>query len=133
MTSVIRSNVFCSRPLARLTTGIHGWIHSLAARTVERIAVVGTPITSSSAWRIAFSRSSVAIRRSGSSIPERYASFVCRPSISAAVSGLRAQIIVVCRTARTEAIVVPHDPAPNTVTCMATTYAARPVALDSRR
>ena len=94
MTSVIRSNVFCSRPLARLTTGIHGWIHSLAARTVERIAVVGTPITSSSAWRIAFSRSSVAIRRSGSSIPERYASLVCRPSISAAVSGLRAQIIV---------------------------------------
>ena len=72
MTSVIRSNVFCSRPLARLTTGIHGMDPLLGRpRTVERIAVVGTPITSSSAWRIAFSRSSVAISRSGSSIPER--------------------------------------------------------------
>ena len=49
MTWVIRSSVFCSRPLARLTIGIHGWIHSLALRIVVRIAVLGTPTMSSSA------------------------------------------------------------------------------------
>ena len=86
MTSVIRSSDPCSRPLARLTIGIHGWIHSLAVASVERIAVVGTPTMSSSAWRIAFSRSSVAISLSGSVNPGRYASLVWSASISAAVS-----------------------------------------------
>ena len=112
ITSVIRSSDPCSRPLARLTIGIHGWIHSLAAAIVERIAVVGTPTMSSSAWRIAFSRSSVAISCSGSVKPGRYASLVWLPSISAAVSGLRAHSIVGCRGAITDATVVPHDPPP---------------------
>ena len=119
MTSVIRSSDPCSSPLARLTIGIHGWIHSLANAIVERIAVVGTPTMSSSAWRMAFSRSSVAIRFSGSVKPGRYDSLVCRPSISAAVSLLRAQMSVGCRGATSPATVVPHEPAPSTVTCMA--------------
>ena len=118
MTSVIRSSDPCSRPLARLTIGIHGWIHSFAVAIVERIAVVGTPTISSSAWRIAFSRSSVAIRLSGSVNPGRYDSLVWSASISAAVSLLRAQISVGCRGATSPATVVPHEPAPSTVTCM---------------
>ncbi len=91
--------------------------------SVERIAVVGTPTMSSSAWRIAFSRSSVAIRLSGSVNPGGTTRWCGRASISAAVS----------RAARPEhrrvpwrdqpATVVPHEPAPSTVTCMGTTYA----------
>ena len=99
MTSVIRSSEPCSRPLDRLTIGIHGWIHSRAMCSVERIAVVGTPTMSSSAWRIAFSRSSVAISGSGSVKPGRYASFVWSPSISSATSVLRAHSTVGCRGA----------------------------------
>ena len=94
MTSVMRSNDPCSRPLDRLTMGIHGWIHSRAMCSVERIAVVGTPTISSSAWRIAFSRSSVAISRSGSVNPGRYPVFVWSRSISAATSVLRAHSTV---------------------------------------
>ena len=71
ITWVIRRRVPCSSPLARLTIGIHGWIHSRAAAIVERIAVLGTPTISSSAWRIAFSRSSVATSCSGSVNPGR--------------------------------------------------------------
>ena len=69
MTWVIRSSDPCSRPLARLTTGIHGWIHGRACSSVERTAVVGTPTMSSSAWATAFSRSAVAISCSGSVKP----------------------------------------------------------------
>ena len=61
MTWVIRSNVFCSSPLDRLTIGIHGWIHFAAVSSVERTADVGTPTISSSAWRAASSRSAVAV------------------------------------------------------------------------
>ena len=59
--AVIRSNVFCSSPLDRLTIGIHGWIHFVAVSSVERTADVGTPTISSSAWRAASSRSAVAV------------------------------------------------------------------------
>src|SRR5215213_6792498 len=122
ITSVIRSSEPCSRPLDRLTIGIHGWIHSRAMCSVERIAVVGTPTTSSSAWRIAFSRSSVAISDSGRLNPGRYVSLVWAPSISSATVELRAQRTVGCRGAIKAATVVPHDPAPRTVTCIATRY-----------
>ena len=123
MTSVIRSSEPCSRPFDRLTMGIHGWIHSRAMCSVERIAVVGTPTMSSSAWRIAFSRSSVAISGSGRVKPGRYVSLVWAPSISSATFVLRAHRTVECRAAINAATVVPHDPAPRTVTCIATRYA----------
>ena len=105
--------------MARLTTGIHGRTQSLAAVTVVRMAVVGTPKINSSAWRTACSRSSVAISTSGSRTPGRYDSLVWLPSISSAVSVLRAHSSVVWRGASKLATVVPHDPAPKTVTCMA--------------
>ena len=133
MTWVIRSSVFCSSPLARLTIGIHGWIHSLAFWIVVRIAVLGTPTMSSSAWRIAFSRSSVAMSCSGSWKPGRYASLVCWPSISAAVSALRAHSTVGWRVASSAAVVVPHEPAPSTVTCMPETVVTSFCRLGSAR
>ena len=63
----------------------------------------------------------MAINPSGSVNPGRYDSLVWLPSISAAVSLLRAQITVGWRGATNPATVVPHEPAPSTVTCIATT------------
>ena len=40
MTSVIRSSESRSRPLVRLTTGIHGWIVAFAASSVPLAIVV---------------------------------------------------------------------------------------------
>ena len=112
MTSVIRSSDPCSRPLARLTIGIHGWIHSLAVAIVERIAVVGTPTIEQLGVAHRLLQVVGGHQLLGSVKPGRYASLVWSPSISAAVSGLRAHSSVGCRGAITAATVVPHDPPP---------------------
>ena len=49
ITDVIRIWVPLSRPFARLTTGIQGWMYNLARSTVLRTAVVGTPTINISA------------------------------------------------------------------------------------
>jgi hypothetical protein len=70
-TSVMRRCVARSRPLLRLMTGIHGDRCGRASSSVARNALVGTPTTSSSAWRAACSRSAVAARRGGSAASGR--------------------------------------------------------------
>src|SRR6478736_2110559 len=121
ITCVIRNSDPCSRPLARLTMGIHGWIHATASLSVARIAELGTPTTSSSAWRDACSRSAVATSLRPSGSPGRYAELVESLLISSATAGLRAQSIVGWRDDSIDAMVVPHEPAPSTVTCIGAT------------
>ena len=119
MTWVIRSNEPCSNPFDRLTIGIQGWTWGRASSSVSRTAWVGTPTISTSAWRTARARSSVASSRGGSMKSVRYLGLRCSVLIDAATFMSRAQIIVSWRRAVSAATVVPHEPAPSTVIFMA--------------
>src|SRR5262249_3399192 len=112
----MRFLVPCSRPLARLTIGIHGLSLGEAACSTDLNPCEGTPITSTSACSAASSREAVALSDGCSDSPARYSLLVCRLLISLASSGRRAQMSVGARRAATEATVDPQDPAPRTVT-----------------
>ena len=118
MTWVMRSSVFCSSPLDRLTIGIHGWIHFVAVSSVERTADVGTPTISSSAWRAASSRSAVAASLGLRRNPADSRRWCARVLTSSATSGSRAHSTVGLRAETSDATVVPQDPPPSTETCM---------------
>ena len=111
----MRSSEPCSKPLVRLTTGIHGWMCALTSSSVWRKACDGTATTSNCAEATDCSRSGVAVSSRGRENPLRYDSFVAFSLISKATEGLRAHRVVACRLATSEATVVPHEPAPNTV------------------
>src|SRR6202008_2279644 len=86
----------------------------------------GTPTTSTSAPDTASSRSLVARRVSGSVKPDRYDGFSCFSLTAVARSGLRAHSVVGLRPALSAATVVPHDPAPSTVTRIGSQTRAAP-------
>ena len=67
----IRSSDPVSKPLDRLTTGIHGRMYGFASVRMVRKPRVGTPTTSRSTSCTAFSRSAVARRLDGSDRPGR--------------------------------------------------------------
>src|SRR5687768_5958727 len=118
MTSVIRNSVPASKPFVRLTTGIQWGTEGAACSRTARNPWDGTPTTSTSARDTASSRSLVARRVSGRVNPDRYDGFSCLSLTAAATSGLRAHSIVGFRPALRAATVVPHEPAPSTVTRM---------------
>ena len=70
MTSVMRSSESRSRPLVRLTTGIHGRTSGRPPRASSRKPCDGTPTMSSSACATASARSPVACSSAGSASPE---------------------------------------------------------------
>ena len=114
----MRRRVSCSSPFDRLTTGTHGRRWGASSRAVARIPWEGTPITSTSAAATASARSAVACRLGCSSKPGRYCSLRWSSRTWSATSARRAHSVVGALRAQRWAIVVPHDPAPITATCI---------------